>query len=50
VTLEQPGVALTTNFVRVDMAHIREPNRIFDLQINALSATGLRERTLLPVL
>jgi threonylcarbamoyladenosine tRNA methylthiotransferase MtaB len=50
VTLQQPGVALTTNFVCVDMAHIREPNRIFDVQINALSATGLRERTLLPVL
>ncbi|MBV8811248.1 MAG: tRNA (N(6)-L-threonylcarbamoyladenosine(37)-C(2))-methylthiotransferase MtaB [Acidobacteriaceae bacterium] len=50
VTLEQRGIALTTNFLRVEMALAREPNRIVDLEIAASSETTLRERTLLPVL
>ncbi|MDQ6706029.1 MAG: tRNA (N(6)-L-threonylcarbamoyladenosine(37)-C(2))-methylthiotransferase MtaB, partial [Acidobacteriota bacterium] len=50
VTLEEQGSALTTNFLKVDLAQIREPNQILDLEIGGISETGLRERTLLPVL
>ncbi len=50
VTLEEPGSALTTNFLKVDLARDREPNQILDLEIGGVSETGLRERTLLPVL
>jgi threonylcarbamoyladenosine tRNA methylthiotransferase MtaB len=50
VTLEQRGIALTTNFLRVQMAQAREPNRIVDLEIAGDGGTSLRERTLLPVL
>lgn len=50
VTLEQRGMALTTNFVRVQMTHVREPNRLVDLEIGAISDAGLRERTPFPVL
>lgn len=50
VTLEQRGVALATNFLRVEMAQLREPNRLINLEIDSLSDTGLKERALLPVL
>jgi threonylcarbamoyladenosine tRNA methylthiotransferase MtaB len=50
VTLEQRGMALTSNFLKVEMAQIREPNRIVDLEIDSASDIGLRERVLLPVL
>lgn len=50
VTLEQRGIALTTNFLKVEMAQVREPNRIVDLEIDSVSESGLREHDLLPVL
>lgn len=50
VTLEQRRMALTTNFLRVEMAQVREPNRIVDLEIGALNDFGLKERALLSVL
>ncbi|MBV8832703.1 MAG: tRNA (N(6)-L-threonylcarbamoyladenosine(37)-C(2))-methylthiotransferase MtaB [Acidobacteriaceae bacterium] len=50
VTLEERGAALTTNFVRVQMSRFRDPNELLDLDIDALSDTGLRERGALPVL
>lgn len=50
VTLEQPGVALTTNFLKVQLARVREPNQMLDLTIGAVTAAGLSEATLLPVL
>ena len=50
VTLEQRCVALTTNFLKVQMARERDPNRLLDLEIGSLGASGLRERTLLPVI
>ncbi len=50
VTLEQRGMALTTNFLKVAMAHDREPNRLVDLKIGSVDQAGLRERALLPVL
>jgi threonylcarbamoyladenosine tRNA methylthiotransferase MtaB len=50
VTLEQRGMALATNFVKVQMAQSREPNQIVDLRIGAISNSGLRECTVLPIL
>jgi len=50
VTLEQRGMALTSNFLRVEMSAAREPNQLVDLEIGTVTATGLRERALLPVI
>jgi threonylcarbamoyladenosine tRNA methylthiotransferase MtaB len=50
VTLEQRGMALTSNFVRVEMATAREPNQIVDLRIASLTPTALREYTPFPLL
>ena len=50
VTLEQRGMALTSNFLKVELAEIREANQLVDLQIGTLSDAGLKERALLPVL
>jgi len=44
VTLEQKGMALTSNFLKVEMACVREPNRNVDLEIADVTASGLRER------
>jgi threonylcarbamoyladenosine tRNA methylthiotransferase MtaB len=50
VTLEQPGMALTSNFLKVEMSAPRAPNQLIDLEVGAVTAMGLRERSLLPVL
>ncbi len=50
VTLDQNGLALTSNFLKIQMLKQREPKQLIDLEIGALSETGLRERTLLPVI
>jgi len=50
VTLEQRGIALTTNFLKVEMSRERQPNQLVELEIGSVSETGLRERTLLPVI
>jgi threonylcarbamoyladenosine tRNA methylthiotransferase MtaB len=50
VTLEQRGMALTSNFLKVEMTQAREPNRLVELRVGALTASGLREHSLLPVL
>ena len=50
VTLEQRGVALTTNFLKVQMTRERPPNQLVELEIGGLSDIGLRERTLLNVI
>ncbi|HEY1947413.1 MAG TPA: tRNA (N(6)-L-threonylcarbamoyladenosine(37)-C(2))-methylthiotransferase MtaB [Bryobacteraceae bacterium] len=50
VTLEQRGMALTSNFLRVEMSQPREPNRLVELQVGGVTEVGLREHSLLPVL
>jgi threonylcarbamoyladenosine tRNA methylthiotransferase MtaB len=50
VTLEQAGMALTSNFLKVEMKEQRAANQVVDLKICALSETGLREQSLLTVL
>jgi threonylcarbamoyladenosine tRNA methylthiotransferase MtaB len=48
VTLEQPGMALTTNFLKVELTHARRPNESVDVNIGRVTSTGLREREMLP--
>ena len=43
ITLEQPGMALTTNFLKVAMTHARHPNQSAELEIGSVTAGGLRE-------
>jgi threonylcarbamoyladenosine tRNA methylthiotransferase MtaB len=50
VTLEQRGLALTSNFLKVEMSAARGPNQLVDLEIGAVTAAGLREHSLLPIL
>jgi threonylcarbamoyladenosine tRNA methylthiotransferase MtaB len=50
VTLEQRGLALTSNFLKVEMSAAREPNQLVDLEIGAVTAAGLREHSWLPIL
>ncbi len=45
VTLHEPGRALTDNYLNVDLAQVREPNRIVEIKIGGLSEGGLREAT-----
>lgn len=50
VTLEQRGTALTSNFLRVQVAQAREPNQLLSVEIGGITETGLQERTLFPLL
>jgi threonylcarbamoyladenosine tRNA methylthiotransferase MtaB len=50
VTLEQRGMALTSNFLKVEMAATRPPNQLVELEIGDVTDVGLRERSLLPVI
>ena len=43
VTLEQRRMALTSNFLKVQMSATREPNRIVEVEIGGISESGLRE-------
>lgn len=50
VSLEQANMALTSNFLKVELAQRREPNQMLELCIGGLSGSGLREQSLLPIL
>ncbi|HEX4167019.1 MAG TPA: tRNA (N(6)-L-threonylcarbamoyladenosine(37)-C(2))-methylthiotransferase MtaB [Bryobacteraceae bacterium] len=50
VTLEQPGFALTTNFLKIKLAANRPPNQLIDVTIGSQDETGLREKETLHVL
>jgi len=43
VTLNQPGTALTGNYLKVELAQPREANQLVDLRIGGIAAAGLRE-------
>jgi len=49
VTLEEKGMALTTNFLKVRMREERLANQLVELAIGLNTAKGLTERALLPV-
>jgi len=50
VTLEQRGMALTSNFLKVEMGAARAPNQLVELEIGSVTGVGLRERSLLPAI
>jgi threonylcarbamoyladenosine tRNA methylthiotransferase MtaB len=43
VTLENTGIALTENYLKVELAEAREPNMIVDVKIGAMTEGGLVE-------
>ncbi|MCC6858103.1 MAG: tRNA (N(6)-L-threonylcarbamoyladenosine(37)-C(2))-methylthiotransferase MtaB, partial [Bryobacterales bacterium] len=45
VTLNEPRVALSGNYLRVYLSSDREPNRIVDVRVGALAEDGLREQS-----
>ena len=49
VTLEQRGMALSDNYLKVELATPRESNRIIEVMIGGVSASGLREADPFPV-
>jgi threonylcarbamoyladenosine tRNA methylthiotransferase MtaB len=50
VTLEEPGVALTSNFLRVRLAYPRQANQLISVTVDRTEGDYLCERALLPVL
>ncbi len=50
VTLAQGLRALSGNYIQVELAAPREPNRIIEVAVGGLSGKGVRERSLLPIL
>ena len=49
VTLHEPGIALSGNYLKVELAAPREPNRMVDLEVGGLTAAGLFESIHEPV-
>ena len=45
VTLEENGVALTENYLKVETTVPRPANRLVDVKIAAVTLAGLREET-----
>jgi threonylcarbamoyladenosine tRNA methylthiotransferase MtaB len=43
VTLEQGAVALSSNYLKVELATPREPNRLIELEVGGVTAQGVRE-------
>jgi threonylcarbamoyladenosine tRNA methylthiotransferase MtaB len=43
VTLHEPFLALTGNYLKIDLASMREANVIVELKVGGLTANGLRE-------
>jgi hypothetical protein len=46
VTLGETGMALTDNYLKVELAASREPNVLVDLKIAGVTGIGLREGSL----
>jgi threonylcarbamoyladenosine tRNA methylthiotransferase MtaB len=50
VTLEEGFPALSSNYLKVDLAATRPANRLLEVAIGAVTESGLRERGLFPML
>ncbi len=50
VTLEQRGIALSDNYLKIELSSVREANRLIEVEIASVSAAGLREKSALTVL
>jgi len=49
-TLSESGKALSSNYLRVDLARAAEPNRLIDVEIGGVTECGLRETAPVPAL
>jgi threonylcarbamoyladenosine tRNA methylthiotransferase MtaB len=49
ITLGQDKVALSDNYIKVDLARSREPNLLLDVEIGGLAPKGVREKELFRV-
>ncbi len=45
VTLNEPGVALSDNYLKIELTHHRPANQMIDVTIGSVSALGLQEQT-----
>ncbi len=43
LTLHEPGAALSSNFLKVDLARSREANQLIDVEIGEVTEVGLKE-------
>ena len=43
VTLHEPGAALTGNYLKVELASLREANHMVDVRIGGITCNGLLE-------
>jgi hypothetical protein len=43
VTLAETGIALSDNYLKVELATAREPNALIDVRIAGVTKGGLRE-------
>ena len=50
VSLEEPRAALSDNYLKVELAAMQPPNELIEVQIGGLTATGVRQATLLPII
>jgi threonylcarbamoyladenosine tRNA methylthiotransferase MtaB len=50
VTIGAEGVALTTNYIRVELTEPQPARRLIEVELGNLTGRGMRESTLLPVL
>ena len=50
VTLSQPGIALSDNYLKIHLSTPREPNRLADIVIGGLGGEGVSEASPLPVI
>ena len=50
VSLEEPRGALSDNYLKVELAAMQPPNKLIEVQIGGLTATGVRQATLLPII
>ncbi len=50
VTLQDPAFAMTTNYLKVDLAQRRMPRERIDVAIGGVTEWGLQERALFPLL
>jgi|SRR5579871_3365832 len=50
VTLEEPRAAMSDNYLKVTMREARTPQEMIDVEIGAVSETGLQEASLLPII
>jgi tRNA A37 methylthiotransferase MiaB len=48
VTLSEPAVALSGNYLKVQLARAAEPNMLMDVEIGGVTEGGVREAAALP--